>query len=375
MRIWCRILFLWSLMIVPTLVTAEDQGLLLYTGGFQRGSSEGIYAFRLDTKTGKLTSLGLAAQAENPTYFAMDRAGRFLYTVVNRRERVGGVSAYSIDRQTGRLTLLNTVDSRGVNTCFVSVSPSGKYALTANYGDGSIAVFPIEADGRLSVASAFEQHAGSGDGERQGGPHAHSFNASADEHFAVAADLGLDRFIVYRFKDGKLTHNDPAFTSVKPGSGPRHYTFDSSGRHAYGVEELASAITAFSYDAAHGVLKEIETLSALPPGFTGQSTAADVQIHPSGRFLYVSNRGADTIAVFAVDAASGKLTLLENVPSRGKIPRIFALDPGGKFLVAANEESSTLAVFRIDAATGRLTSTGELVDAPNPTCVKFVPAR
>lgn len=367
---WLPLLLLCLLSYAP--LWASDPEYLVYTGSFTDAQIPGIYAFRFNAATGKLSPLGLAVAAKNPTYFSFDAKGRFLYTVVNERESTGGVSAYSIDRQTGKLALLNTVSSRGANTCFVSITPSGKYALAASYASGNVAVFPVRADGRLGEASGFDQHSASS-GDRQVMPRAHSFNASPDERFAIAADLGLDQFIVYHLKNGEITRNGPPFTAVKPGSGPRHFAFHPSGRYAYGVEETSSALTAFAYNAERGVLTELQTVSSLPPGFTGANTTADVQVHPSGKFVYESNRGADTIAVFAVDGNTGLLTPVENVASGGKTPRIFAIDPTGKFLIAANEASSTLVVFRIDQATGRLTPTGEKIDAPKPICVKFVP--
>jgi 6-phosphogluconolactonase len=228
-------------------------------------------------------------------------------------------------------------------------------------------------DGRLGEATGFSQHHGSSvNRERQEGPHAHSINTSPDDRFAIAADLGTDQLLVYRLERGTLVPNDPPFTKVAAGSGPRHFAFHPSGRVAYAVEELASNITVFNYDAKHGVLREVQTVSMLAKEFEGTNASADVQVHPSGKFVYGSNRGDDTIAVFAVDRSSGKLTPVERVKSGGSTPRIFAIDPTGQFLIAANEASSTLVVFRIDPKSGRLAATGEQVAAPKPTCVKFV---
>lgn len=346
---------------------------LVYTGGFSAADNKGIYVFSFSAANGQLLPLGLATEAKSPTYFAVHPNGRFLYAVVNLPDAPGGVSSYVIDHKTGKLKLLNTVSARGPNTCFVSVSHSGKYVLAANYAGGSVASYPVMPDGRLGEATGFSQHRGSSvNRERQEGPHAHSINASPDDRFAIAADLGTDQLFVYRLDGGALLPNDPPFTKVAPGSGPRHFAFHPSGHIAYATEELASSMTVFNYDPRHGVLREIQTVSMLPNGFDGTNTSADVQVHPSGKFVYGSNRGDDTIAVFAVDHSSGKLTPVERVKSGGSTPRIFAIDPTGQFLIAANEGSSTLVVFRIDPKSGRLAATGEQVAAPKPTCVKFV---
>ncbi len=346
---------------------------LVYTGGFSDTNNKGIYAFAFNAANGSLLPLGLATEAKSPTYFAIHPNGRFLYAVVNLPDAASSVSSYEIDHKTGKLKLLNTVSARGANTCFVSVSHSGKYVLTANYASGSVASYPVMPDGSLGEAIGFSQHHGSSlNRERQREAHAHSINASPDDRFAIAADLGTDQLLVYRLKSRALVPNDPPFTKVAPGSGPRHFAFHPSGHFAYAVEELASSMTVFDYNAKRGVLREIQTISMLPTGFTGTNFSADVQIHPSGKFVYGSNRGDDTIAVFAVDAGSGKLTPVERVKSLGKTPRIFAIDPTGQFLIVANEDSSSLVVFRIDQKSGRLTATGEQAVAPKPTCIKFV---
>jgi 6-phosphogluconolactonase len=346
---------------------------LVYTGAFTDLKSQGIYAFRFDAATAKLSPLGLAVAAKNPTHFAVHPNGRFLYAVVNLPDATGGVSGYEINRKSGKLKLLNTVSSRGSNSCFVSVTPSGKYVLLANYASGSVACYRVTPDGRLGEATGFVQHTGSSvNRDRQEGPHAHSINASPEGRLAIAADLGTDQLLVYRLRNGKLIPNDPPFTAVTPRSGPRHFVFHPSGQYAYAIEELASAITAFAYDARRGILRETQTISTLLKGFAGSSFAADVQVHPSGKFVYGSNRGDDTIAVFAVQAATGKLIPVQNATTGGKTPRIFAIDPTGSFLIAANEGSGTLVVFRINGASGRLSDSGERTEAPKPTCVKFV---
>jgi len=236
-------------------------------------------------------------------------------------------------------------------------------------------VFPVLEDGRLGEASAFVQHTGSSvNPKRQEGPHAHSIDTSPDNRFLLAADLGLDRLLVYRFDPfkGSLEPNDPAFAKINPGAGPRHFAFHPGGRFVFAVNEMGSSISAFSYDAARGSLRELQTISMLPKDFASQSDAAEIEVHPSGKFLYGSNRGHDSIAVFAIEAGKGTLTPVEYVPTQGKTPRNFAIDPTGSYMVVANQDSDNLVVFRIDAKTGRLTPNGKVPDVPSPVCVKFV---
>ena len=285
------------------------------------------------------------------------------------------MSAFAIDRATGKLTFLNEVSSRGREPCHVSLDKTGKFVMAANYTGGSVAVFPVLADGRLGEPSAFVQHHGSSvNPERQEGPHAHSIGPSPDNRFVLAADLGLDRLLAYQFDptQGLLKPNDPPFATVKPGAGPRHFAFHPGGRFVYTINEMGSSIAAFSYDAARGSLREIETVSTLPKDFAGASDTAEIEAHPGGKFLYGSNRGHDSIAVFAIDDKKGTLTPVEYVPTEGKTPRSFAIDPTGSYLVVANQDSDNLVVFRIDARTGRLTPGGKVSDVPSPVCVTFV---
>ena len=337
-------------------------------------SSKGIYVYRFHPATGQLTPLGLAAETFSPSFLAVHPHQRFLYAVVNRKS--GGVSSFAIDPQSGKLTFLNEVASHGDNPCFVDTDRKGQNVLVANYTSGSVAVLPIRRDGRLAEATAAVQHTGSGaDPKRQEGPHAHMISTSLDDRFAVAADLGLDKLLVYRFDAGKgtLTPNDPPFARVKAGVGPRHFFFHPTGKFAYVINEMASTITAFGYDYRSGTFKELQTVSTLAPDFKGENTGAEIKVHPSGKFLYASNRGLDSIAVFAIDPKKGTLTQVEQVSTRGKSPRAFELDPTGSFLFAANQVSENLAMFRVDRTTGRLTPIGQ-VSVPVPACVKFVPA-
>jgi 6-phosphogluconolactonase len=354
---------------------------LMYVGtyGPPEGTGKGIYAFRYDASSGKTTSIGLVAETTNPSFLAAHPDRDFLYAVNEvanyKGQSSGGISAFAIDYKTGKLTLLNELASRGADPCYVILDKSGKFVLVANYTGGSITVFPVLGDGRLGEASAFVQHAGHGtDPKRQEGPHAHYINLSSDNRFVVAADLGLDEVLVYKFDPtkGTLTPNDPKFASVQPGAGPRHFDFTSNGKFAYVINEMQSTVSAFSYDAGRGSLQALQTISTLPKDFKGANDDAEIQVHPSGKFVYASNRGHDSIAVFAIDQAKGTLTLVEDVPTQGKTPRSFEIDPTGSRLFAANQQSDNIVVFQIDSKSGSLTPTGEILHVPSPVCVKFV---
>jgi 6-phosphogluconolactonase len=352
---------------------------LVYFGTYTR-QSKGIYVSRFDAATGKVTPPALAAETANPTFLTIHPSRRFLYAVNEtgnfRGQQSGSVSAFAIDRNTGKLTLLNQVASRGTSPAHLTVDRTGKNVLVANYLSGSVAVLPVKEDGSLAEASTFIQHTGSGpNASRQQGPHAHSVNMSPDNRFAIVADLGVDKVFVYRFDPvkGSLAANDPPYAKAAPGAGPRHFTFDPKGVFVYVLNELASTVTEFGYDASRGVLKELQTITTLPRDFTGTNTTAEVQVHPSGKFLYGSNRGHDSIAVFSIDERRGTLTPVERVSTQGKTPRNFAIDPAGAFLLAANQDTDNVVVFRIDPKTGRLTPTGQVLEVGTPVCVKFLP--
>jgi 6-phosphogluconolactonase len=356
---------------------ALAEGTLVYIGTFTAGASKGIYAYRLDEATGKMTSLGLAAETQSPSYLAVASNHRFLYAVNEvdtfEGKKAGSVSAYSIDSASGKLTLLNQVSSGSPGSTHLAIDRSGKWLFVANYSGGSLADIAIEADGRLGQMATLLRHTGSGvDPERQEAPHPHQVVPSPDGRFLLSPDLGLDRVFVYRLnaKTGKLTENDPPFAEVKPGSGPRHLVFSPNGKFVYLATEMASNVIAFSY--ADGKLKALQTISMLPADFNGHSTAAEIAVHPSGRFLYASNRGADSIVQFNIDPATGLLTTAGSVSTQGKVPRGFGIDPDGKYLFAGNQDSDTLAPFRIDPATGRLSPLGAPIQVPSPVCVVFV---
>lgn len=351
----------------------------VYVGGQSKTRDGGIHRFELDMDTGKLTAVGATTGVGSPSFLAIAPGGRFLYAVNERGrfrgQRTGSLSAFAIDPRTGDLTLLNQQATGGPGPCHLIVDKTGRHVLAANYSGGSVCVLPIGDDGRLGERTAFVQHEGrSVNPRRQKGPHAHSVNLDAANRLAVVADLGLDKVLLYRFDaaKGSLTPNAPPFAKVKPGSGPRHFAFHPTGRFAYAINELASTVTAFAYDAERGALTELQTLATLPEGFDGESYTAEVAVHPSGKFLYGSNRGHNSIVVFAIDAATGRLRLVEHESTQGDWPRHFGVDPTGAFLIAANRRSNDLVVFRIDAATGALTPTGHTATVPAPACVKFL---
>jgi 6-phosphogluconolactonase len=380
-----RVLILLALIFLPTFLTAgpaeQHREYLFYVGTYtEEGSkSKGIHAYRFDAGTGQITPLGRAAETTNPSFVALHPNGRFLYAVNEVQNyqgpNSGGVSAFSIDHSTGKLTFLNEVPSRGADPCYIMLDRTGKYVLVANYTGGSIAVFPVLEDGKLGEAVAFVQHTGHGTNpERQEKAHAHSIDLSPDNRFAMVDDLGLDELLVYKFDSatGSLTPNNPPFAKLDPGAGPRHFALSPSGKFAYVVAEMHSTVTAFSNDEKTGTLHPLQTISTLPKDFTGQNDDAEIQMHPSGKFLYASNRGSDTITEFAIDPGKGMLTPVAYTPTQGKIPRSFEIDPTGKFLFAANQKSDNIVVFRIDAKTGRLTPTGQVLDVGSPVCVKFL---
>jgi 6-phosphogluconolactonase len=357
---------------------------IAYVGTYtSKTTSKGIYAYRFDAEKGQLTPIGIAAETADPSFLAVHPNGKFLYAVNEIGNFNGGVSgavsAFAIDAKTGALKFLNQVPTRGAGPCYVSLDKSGNFVLVANYDSGSIASFPVQYDGSLGTASGYVQHSGTGpDKERQEGPHAHWVGTSPDNRFALAVDLGLDQVIVYDFDSSKgiFTPMLSGFAKVKPGAGPRHLAFAPDGKFAYVLSEIESSVTVFSYQAKNGAFSSpLQTISALPKDFSGHKEAAEIAVHPSGKFLYTSNRGHDSIAVFAIDEKKGTLKSLGQVLTGGKTPRHFAIDPTGAYLLAENEESNNIVIFHIDAATGSLTPTGQTVDAPSPVCITFVAAQ
>ncbi len=348
----------------------------MYAGTYTRQKSKGIYAWRFHAADGTLQPIGLVAESSNPSFLALSPNNRFLYAVNEDPRTTGSVSAFAIDAATGKLTPLNKVGSKGAGPCHVSLDRSGKWLFVANYDSGSIASYPVHADGSLGEASAAVQHAGSGaNPQRQSGPHAHSVVASANGRFLLAADLGLDEVLVYHLgATGSLTPNDPPFAKLAPGSGPRHMAFSHDGKFAYVVSEMIPGVTVFQYDAKRGSLKSLQTIASLP-GYTARDSGAEIAISPNGLFVYSSNRGANSIAAFAVDRKTGKLTAAGVFPSGGKTPRNFAIDPTGQWLFAAHQDSDSIVKFRIDPKSGALTPAGEALDVGAPVCIVFRAAR
>src|SRR6202166_1477722 len=344
--------------------------------------SKGIYSFHFDSGTGRLTSMAVSATTQDPSFLTVAPNEKYLYAVNELGEldgkKSGAVTSYSLDPKSGQLSQLNQLPSGGADPCYVSFDGTGKYLLVANYSGGSVSTFPIAPDGRIGSASAFVQHSGSGPNkERQEGPHAHFIASSGDNRFVFVVDLGLDEVVVYHFDPatGSPIPNHPPFAKLAPGAGPRHLAFHPNGKFVYVLSEVNSTVTAFAYDAENGSFSTLQTLSTIPKDFKVRNDTAEIVVHPSGKFLYASNRGHDSIAEFTIDPARGTLTLAGDFSTQGKEPRNFALDPTGKFLLAANQESNNIVVFRIDQSTGALTAAGQIAQVPAPVDIVFVPAK
>ena len=351
-------------------LAGADKDGLVFVGTYTRGGSKGIYSYRFNPATGQLTEIGLAAETGNPSFLYVTPNGQRLYAVGEQRE--GAVTAFNIDRASGKLTQINQQPSGGDGPCHLNADPSAKMMVVAHYGSGSTSAFPIKADGSLGERTALIQHKGSGkDPRRQSGPHAHSVNFSKNGKYAVVADLGLDQYIVYGVDVAKGTLSEHSSAKVEPGSGPRHLSFHPSYRFAYGDYELTGEVGAFQWDESAGKLTHIQTISTLPADYTGPKSCAEILVHPTGKFVYASNRGHDSIAMFST-AKDGKLTFLGTTPTEGKTPRNFRIDPSGAWLIAANQDGGNMVTFKIDKATGKLTSTGQQVKIPFPVSIKFI---
>jgi 6-phosphogluconolactonase len=363
-------------LVVTAIASAAD--VTLFVGTYTNAQSKGIYSLQFDEASGKLSAPTLAAESESPSFLAMQPTGRYVYAANEHpsgpANAPGTVSAFAVDG--AKLKLINVVSSRGAGPCHVAVDRTGHWLFVANYTGGSIAAFPIQASGALGEASSFFQHTLTSVEPRQKEAHAHMVVLSPDNRFLLVADLGGDRVFVYRFDErtGKLTLNSPPGGILSPGSGPRHIAFSRDGKLLYVLNELKDTVTTFRWDASKGALESTDTLSALPAGYTGPKSGAEIAVHPTGKFLYTSNRGHDSIAMFAI-GADGKLTASGHESTRGKTPRNFAIDPSGKFLLAANQDSSTISVFRIDEKTGKLAPVGDSVAVPTPVSVVFAPRK
>ena len=331
-------------------------------------SSGGIHVYRLDAKTGAL-HLQSTAKDASASFLAVHPSGKWLYGAG------GGVTAFSIAPQTGELSLLGQTKTGGSGECHLAVDPTGSCVLTANYGDGSVAAVRLKPNGHLDKVTDLAHHKGTSvNPQRQEGPHAHSINLDAEGTFAYAADLGLDKVMIYRLDpaQGSLTPASPPSASLKPGAGPRHLSFTPSGRYAYVINELDSTVTAFRHSKTNGQLDEVQTITTLPQGFSGKNYPSEVLVEPSGRFVYGANRGHNSIVVFAIAPETGKLTLVEHELTQGKWPRNFGIDPTGSFLIVGNQQSDTVVVFRIEKETGELHPTGEVARVKGASCIRFL---
>lgn len=371
-------LILMAMTVLPAMADDTPDSWRVYIGTYTGGKSEGVYMLSLNTKTGQMENLGLAGAVDNPSFLALHPNKPLMYSVGQGTDaegnRRGMASALAISPDDGQLTLMNQDVTVGEGPCHVAVDRAGRHILAANYNTGSVAVLPINDDGSLGATTGFEQHEGSSvNPKRQEGPHAHCVKLDAAGKFAFVMDLGLDKIMVYRYDDvtGKLEANDPPFASVAPGAGPRHFAFHPNGHFAYVVNELDNTVTAFAYDSAAGHLEEIQTIGTLPEAFDKENSTAEICVHPSGRFVYASNRGHDSIACFSVDATTGQLTNLGQVSTGGNVPRNFNLSPDGKFLLAANQQSNNVVAFRINSETGLPEATGSEVEITMPVCVVF----
>jgi len=348
----------------------------LYVGGYtdpdRNGRGKGIDVYRMDDASGDLTHLQTLAGVQNPHFLALHPNRRRLYST--NGGDASAVSSFSIDEASGQLSLLNSQKSPGAGPTHLAVDPSGRLVVVANYAGGSVAAFPLEGDGRLAPHSDFHQHEGKlgPNPRRQDKPHAHMAGFDPSGRWVLVCDLGMDLTFVYAVDaaKGKLTRNELAGQSP-PGAGPRHLAFHPSGRFVHVINELASSITTFAFDASAGALTPVQTISTLPAGFAGESIAAEVVVHPSGRIVYGSNRGHDSLAIFRCDPATGLLTALGHESTRGQHPRHFDLDPSARFLYVANQDSDNVVVFRVDGETGALTATGHEVKVGSPSCVLF----
>jgi len=358
-------------LLLPTMVRPAPA--LVYFGTNDASNQMGLAAASFDTETGALSRPTFVAAARDPAFFAIRPDGRYLY--ICNTGTPGGVSAYAIDRKSGGLTFLNHKVSPGRGPSHLSLDRNGRYVLNANYGGGHIEIHAIEADGSLGDQTAFVQHTGrSVHPQRQTKAYAHWFGVDPANRFSLAADLGTDRIVIYRFDadTGSIAANDPPAMAVRPGSGPRHLAWHPNGRVVYAIQELSNAVIAFSWDDKRGVLDELQTIATLPSDFKGTNTAGEIAVHPNGRFLYASNRGHDSIAVFAIDAG-GRLALRRHVSSAGKTPRYFAFDPTHRWLIVSNQDSDNLVVFSIDQESGELSQQGEPIRLVKPMGVAFLP--
>ena len=346
-----------------------------YVGTYTGKGSKGIYVSRFDAGTGTLSPLTLAAAAPNPCFLAVRPGNESLITAADVATN-GAVLAYGIDRKSGGLQALNEQVCGSKGICHVSFDGTGKYAFAASYGSAQIFAWQVGADGRLGDLTASAQHTGgSVNRARQASAHAHQIITDPGNRFVFVCDLGMDKVMAYRLDaaNGSLTAAEPAFTAVAPGSGPRHLAFSPGGQFAYVINEMGSTVNAFKYAAETGQLSELGTYPTLPAGFTNANTGAEIVVHPSGKYLYASNRGMDSVAIFGIDPVSGRLTPAGQVSTQGHTPRFMTLDPTGNYLLVGNQDSGSLVEFRVKAEDGGLAPTGQALAVNSPVSVVFVP--
>jgi len=344
-----------------------------YIGTYTKGGlSEGIYRSELDVQSGAIKDCILAAKAVNPSFLTSDKDGRFVYAV-SESDGQGAVEAFKIDKASGSLEFINRRPSGGSSACYVSIDMTGKYLFAANYGSGTVSVTPIKQDGSLAETSCLVQHQGETVADKTRSPHAHSVKVSSDNRFVFVADLGLDKVMIYGFdaEKGVISPGEPAFVKLKDGSGPRHFVFAPNGKYMYVINELGGTIAVLTYDAAAGALSEVQTISTLPAGLGGWNACAEVCIDPQGRFLYGSNRGHNSIAVFSINQSDGMLKAVQCQAEGIDTPRNFCIDPTGKFCLVANQKSDCIIVFKINPQTGALEPTEYKIKVDKPVCIRF----
>ncbi len=362
--------------------STREHDFLIYIGTYTGKGSDGIYLYRFNSNDGHLTPIGLAAKTENPSWLVIDSSRQFLYSVNETGEfqgkPTGSISAFSIDRESGGLTALQQISSRGAAPCHLSIDRTGRHLMVANYTGGSAAIFPIEKNGQLGVPGSFIQHAGfSVHPERQNGPHAHSIQSTPDNRFVTVTDLGMDKVMVYAFdaENGSLDTLHPVKVTLPPGSGPRHLAYSRDGKSIYVLNELTSTVTVFSLNTKTGEMTPMQSEPILPDSFVGINTGAEILVDATGKFLYVSNRGDNSIGLFSIEPVDGRLTPVEWFPSGGRGPRHMDIDPTGQWLMVANQLSDNLALFKINSSDGRLTPAGKPQPVSAPVCVRFMPVQ
>jgi 6-phosphogluconolactonase len=378
---FCMLLFFLASPMIPAQKMALSASRYwIYFGTSTGPESKGIYTCSFEPSTERFGPITLVAEVERATWLTVHPNNRYLYSVSelgNDGKTDGAILSFQINSAAGSLKPINRISSGGGGATHLAIDRAGRSILVANYGSGRVTAFRLRADGMLAKQTAMVQHGGSSvHPTRQLSPHPHAVVLAPDDRFLMVPDLGVDKIYSYIFNPaaGSLEPNRPAFVQVPPGSGPRHFTFSPDGRFAYLANQMESRITAYSYLAATGVLTEIQTITTLPPGFSGTNSCAEVGVDRSGRYLYASNRGDDSMVVFSIDPKKGTLANIQRIATDGKTPRSFSIDPTGKYLLAENQESNKVTVFRINGSTGELSPTGRVLSVPTPACAVFVPA-